>query len=322
MFTCRCLGFAVGALCLTIIGNGRALGQEVEIVARSAFNESPTVDREGNVYFSENVSERILKVSKDGTLSVFREHFRSSGLLVDPQGRLIQLGTDTTPATKEQRKPCVMRTDLATGAAEVLVESFDGKPLQAPNDVTMDGKGRIYFTDRPLVSVFRIDGPGKVVRILGAPDVQWPNGIQISPDDKTLYVVETNQAKGGARRINAYDLSADGTASHMRVLYDFRPGRSADGLSVDVQGNLYASGGLNWEASLRFRPNRSVSDETMDTKGGVYVISPQGKLLKFIPIPEDTVSNNGFGGSDMKTLYVTAGKTLFMVRNDIAGLPR
>ena len=84
-------------------------------------------------------------------------------------------------------------------------------------------------------------------------------------------------------------------------------------MSIDKQGNLYASAGLI--------SSRGTS-ETLDTKAGVYVISPGGKLLKFIPIPEDLITNNAFGGPDMKTLYITAGKTLFKVRTEIAGLPR
>ena len=161
--------------------------------------------------------------------------------------------------------------------------------------------------------MYRIDAPGKVARILAAPDIQRPNGIQISPDDRTLYIVEANGAQGGARMIRAYDLLADGTPKNMRVLYNFYPGRSADGMSIDTQGNLYAAAGLH-----RTRGTA----ETLDTKCGVYVISPQGKLLKFIPVPEDYITNTAFGGPDMKTLYVTAGKTLYKIRNDIAGLPR
>ena len=84
-------------------------------------------------------------------------------------------------------------------------------------------------------------------------------------------------------------------------------------MSIDTQGNLYASAGLN---QLRG------TSETLDTRAGIYVISPEGKLLKFIPIPEDLITNNAFGGADMKTLYVTAGKTLYRVRVEIAGLPR
>jgi gluconolactonase len=162
-------------------------------------------------------------------------------------------------------------------------------------------------------AVYRIDAPGKLTRILAAPDIQRPNGIQVSPDDRTLYLIEANQAQGGARMIRAYDLKPDGTVSGMRVHYNFYPGRSADGMSIDTAGNLYASAGMN---QLRG------SSETLDTKAGVYVISPGGKLLKFIPIPEDFITNNAFGGPDMKTLYVTAGKTLYKVRTEIAGLPR
>ncbi len=187
------------------------------------------------------------------------------------------------------------------------------KPLVGPNDVTIDGKGRLYFTDGPGVAVYRIDAPGKLTRILSAPDIQRPNGIQISPDDTKLYLVEANQVQGGARLIRSYDLQPDGTVRNMRVLYDFHAGRSADGMSIDTQGNLYASAGLH---------ARRGTAETLDTKTGVYVISPEGKLLKFIPIPEDFITNNAFGGPDMKTLYVTAGKTLYKVRTDIAGLPR
>ena len=90
-------------------------------------------------------------------------------------------------------------------------------------------------------------------------------------------------------------------------------GNVANGLLIDPEGNLYASAGLN---QLRG------TSETLDTRAGVYVISPEGKLLTFVPIPEDLITNNAFGGADMKTLYVTAGKTLYTVRMEIAGLPR
>jgi gluconolactonase len=179
--------------------------------------------------------------------------------------------------------------------------------------VTIDSKGRLYFTDLPGGAVYRLDGPRQLTRILAAPDIQRPNGIQVAPDDKTLYVIEANGAQGGARMIRAFDLRPDGTVGKMRVHYNFYPGRSADGMSIDTQGNLYASAGMG---QLRG------TSETLDTKTGIYVISPQGKLLKFTPIPEDYITNNAFGGPDMKTLYVTAGKTLYKLRTEIAGLPR
>jgi gluconolactonase len=293
-----------------------AAAQPPEIAATVAFTEGPTVDPAGNVYFTEIINQRIMKLGADGVLSTYREKSNAAnGLLLDPQGRLIACegGLFERPGVKVQGTPRVTRTDMATGKIDVLAAAYDGKPFQGPNDITIDGKGRLYFTDLAGAAVYRIDTSGTVARILTAPDVQRPNGIQVSPDDATLYLIEANQAQGGARLIRAYDLQPDGTVRNMRVHYDFSPGRSADGMSIDTQGNLYASAGMN---QLRG------SAETLDTKTGVYVISPQGKLLKFIPIPEDFITNNAFGGADMKTLYVTAGKTLYKVRTDVAGLPR
>ena len=293
-----------------------AAAQQPEVATSVAFTEGPTVDRDGNVYFTEMVSQRIMKLTGKGVLSTFREHSNgANGLLVDPQGRLVACEGAESRRTGvlETFKPQITRTDLRTGKIEVLADNYQGKPFVGPNDVTIDGKGRLYFTDLTGGAVYRIDGPGQLARILAAPDIQRPNGIQISPDDKQLYLIEANGAEGGARMIRAFDLLADGTVGNMRVHYNFYPGRSADGMSIDTQGNLYASAGMN-----RLRG----TSETLDTKTGVYVISPQGKLLKFIPIPEDFITNNAFGGSDMKTLYVTAGKTLYKLRTEIAGLPR
>jgi gluconolactonase len=293
-----------------------AHGQQVEVATIVAFTEGPTVDRDGNVYFTDIINQRILKLSAAGALSTFRENSNvANGLLIDPQGRLIACegAAFERPGVKLKGIPRVTRTDLATGQMEILADSYEGKPLVGPNDVTIDGKGRLYFTELNGAAVYRIDAPGKLTRILGAPDVRSPNGIQIAPNDSTLYLVEANQAQGGPRLIRSYDLLPDGTVRNMRVLFDFSPGRSADGMSIDTQGNLYASAGMN---QLRG------TAETLATKTGVYVISPQGKLLTFIPIPEDFITNNTFGGPDMRTLYVTAGKTLYKVRTDVPGLPR
>jgi gluconolactonase len=301
---------------LCLVAPGGAGAQEVQIAAQIAFTEGPTVDRDGNVYFTDIMSQRIMKLGKDGVVSTYREHSNAAnGLLIDPEGRLV--ACEGAPFTRSgvsvQGKPRVTRTDLKTGKVEILADNYQGKPLTGPNDVTIDGKGRLYFTDNAGAAVYRIDAPGKIARILAAPDIERPNGIQISPDDRTLYLVEANNAKGGARLIRAFDLQPDGTVGKMRVLYNFYPGRSADGMSIDTRGNLYAAAGLH---QLRG------TSETLDTKCGVHIISPDGKLLKFIPIPEDTITNTAFGGPDMKTLYVTAGKTLYQVRTDIAGLSR
>lgn len=283
---------------------------QVEIATTVAFTEGPTVDAEGNVYFSEQRGQRIFKLAPGGALATFRENSNgANGLIFDAAWRLV-----ACEASRD--KPRVTRTDLMTGQIEVLAERYEGQPLNSPNDVTIDGKGRIYFTDqgrRGNSAVYRIDPGGELTRILTAPDIQTPNGIVISPDDRTLYLVESNGAKDGARMLRAYDLQPDGRPVNMRVFYNFYPGRSADGMTIDTEGNLYAAAGLH--------RTRGTS-ETLDTKPGIHVISPKGQLLEYIPIPEDTVTNCAFGGPDMKTLYVTAGKTLFRVRTKIAGTRR
>ena len=293
-----------------------AAAQQAEIATTVAFTEGPVVDRDGNVYFTELVFQRIMKLTPQGVLTVFRENSNNAnGMLIDPQGRLVACeGAESARMGVVQKfKPQVTRTDLKTGRIEVLADNYQGKPFAGPNDVTIDSKGRLYFTDLTGGAVYRLDGPGQIARILATPDIQRPNGIQISPDDSTLYLIEANQAKDGARMIRAYDLRPDGTVANMRVHYNFYPGRSGDGMSIDSEGNLYVSAGMG---QLRG------SSETLATKTGVYVISPKGALLKFMPIAEDFITNNAFGGPDMKTLYVTAGKTLYRLRTDVAGLPR
>ena len=307
------------ALAAAMLVASPGTAQEVEIATAVTLLEGPAVDGDGNVYFTDLMTHRIMKFGADGVLSVYREQSNvANGLVIDPEGRLIAAeGAASATARRNGLAlsgiPRVTRTELKTGKLEILADSYDGQPLSGPNDVTIDGRGRVYFTDFSAGAVYRIDAPGQLQRILAAPEIQRPNGIQISPDDNTLYVIEANGAEGGARMIRAYDLLPDGTARNMRVLYDFYPGRSADGMSVDVQGNLYAAAGMHRTRSTA---------ETLDTACGVYVISPAGRLLEFIPIPEDYITNTAFGGQDMRTLYITAGKTLYKVRREIPGLPR
>ena len=230
--------------------------------------------------------------------------------------------TDQGPIVGQAARVSRLRASL-NPEIEVLADHFEGKQLHQPNDLTIDGQGRIYFTDRPganvtpeqtgVHGVYRIDPDGSIARILTEPEIERPNGIVISPDDATLYLIETAQQEGGARMIRAYDLAADGTASNMRVFHDFYPGRSGDGMTIDSEGNLYVAAGLN-----RLRG----TSETLDTVTGVHVFSPDGELLEHIPIWEDTITNVAFGGDDLRTLYITAGKTLFSVRTDVTGTRR
>ena len=243
--------FATGITLVWLASPAPAIAQTPEVATAVAFTEGPTVDRDGNVYFTEMVAQRIMKLSAAGVLTTFREHSNNAnGLLIDPQGRLIACEGAESQRTGvlQTFKPQITRTDLRTGTIEVLADNYQGKPFVGPNDVTIDGKGRLYFTDLTGGAVYRIDGPGRLARILSAPDIQRPNGIQISPDDTRLYLIEANGAEGGARMIRVYDLRPDGTVGNMRVHYNFYPGRSADGMSIDTAGNLYASAGMNFRS--------------------------------------------------------------------------
>ena len=293
---------------------------QVEVATTVAFTEGPTVDQEGNVYFTDTRSSRIMKLPVDGPVTVFRQPSnRANGLIFDDQWRLLAC----EGSSAELGKPQVTRTDLSTGKIEVIADRFEGKRLNSPNDLTIDSQGRIYFTDRPgssvapdqvpVHAVYRVDPDGTIAQIIKEPDTEKPNGIVISPDDKTLYLIEANGADGGARMIRAFDLQADGTVTNRRVHYNFYRGRSGDGMTIDSEGNLYVAAGLH---------RRRGTSETLDTKCGVHVITPEGKLKDFIPIPEDTITNCAFGGPDLKTLYVTAGKTLFKVKVDVPGTRR
>ena len=304
---------------LSLASAAPAAAQEASRAAEvPVLTEGPAVDRDGNIYFTELRAQRIYRLAPNGELAVFRERSHAAnGLVIDPQGRLIACegAADGEPAR-------VTRTDLATGAIEVLADGFGGAPFRGTNDVTLDGRGRIYFTDPAGGAVYRIDAPGQVARVLATPAIVRPNGIQISPDDRTLYIIESGAAPAGARMIRAFDLALDGSATNGRVLFDF-PGRSGDGMSVDVEGNLYVAAGLNALAPPgALEAARAWTADALMTRAGVYVISPAGRLLRVIPIGEDVITNTAFGGADMKTLYVTAGRTVFRVENDVAGLPR
>ena len=200
----RIVSMLVPIICLAAVPP--ADGQQPEVATTVAFTEGPTVDRDGNVYFTDIINQRIMKLGADGVLSTYREKSNAAnGLLIDPQGRLIACegAAFERPGVKVTGTPRVTRTDLKTGAVEVLADSYEGKPLIGPNDVTIDGQGRLYFTELNGAAVYRIDGPGKLSRILAAPDVRSPNGIQVSPDDRHLYLVEANQAQGGPRLIRS-----------------------------------------------------------------------------------------------------------------------
>ena len=123
--------------------------QELEIATSVSMLEGPTVDADGNVYFTDILMQRIMRFSSTGEFSVFRENSNAAnGLVIDPQGRLVAAeGAASSTAERSGMKtggiPRVTRTDLKTGTMEILADTYDGKPLSGPNDVTIDGRGRL-----------------------------------------------------------------------------------------------------------------------------------------------------------------------------------
>ena len=320
------MGFSIAGLSLATPAKAAGIADEYEnlqsdhylgepqvlakVVDDKIFTEGPCANRAGEVFFTNTQASKILKW--DGRqLSVFRaDDNAANGLLFDRQGRLVAC---------EGKAGRVTRTDMRTGKVEVLVDQYEGHGLGAPNDLCFDNQGRIYFTSRMpaddkgdgnVHSVYRIDANGRTTRVVGAPDIDMPNGIVTSPDDKALYLIEASPKADQNRCILAYDLGSDGNLSNARTLINFYPGRSGDGMAIDAEGNLYVAAGLH--------KTRGTS-ETLDTRPGVHVISPAGKLLAYAQTPEDTVTNCRFGGEDLKTLYVTCGSLLLAIPTKIAG---
>jgi gluconolactonase len=293
---------------------------KLQSVVYVSFLEGPAVDAAGNVLFSDIAGNRILKMDPQGTVTTFRaDSGRTNGNTFDAAGRLISCeGAEHGPNGRRR----IVRTDLATGQVEVLTDRYEGKRYHSPNDVVVDPQGRIWFTD-PLYApdrsvmeheheaVYRIDLDGTVHRVITQPAIGRPNGVAVTPDGKTLYVVDSNYIRPDAnRKIWSFDIGSDGSVSRQKEVYDFGRGRGGDGMRLDTNGNLWVAAGI-------LTPR--TKNESADVPTGVYVISPQGKLLGRIPVPEDVITNLAFGGPDKKTLYVTAGKTLFKIPTAVSG---
>jgi len=294
-------------------------GAKLKVEAgKGSAGEGPAWDPELGILTSGH--NGIHRLSPDGKSSVFREKAGTNGLLFDRDGTLICC------------EPVLRRVSRIgrDGKLAVLAESFGGKKFNQPNDLTLDSKGRIYFSDprygpkddmqqkdengKTIEGVYRIDPDGKVHRVIGR-EVERANGVLVSADEKFLFVADNNNdALGGARKLWRFDLNPDGTvnARSRKLLHDWGTGRGPDGVKQDVMGRLYVAGGLN-------KPNPPAEPAT-DVKGGIYVIDPQtGKALDFLAVPTDEVTNCAFGGPDAKTLYITGGGTLYSIRTTTAG---
>ena len=289
-----------------------------------AFVEGPAWHPTGNVYFSDIPNARIMRRDRTGEIHVFRTSSGfTNGLCFDLQGRLICC--EGGGAASNRR---VTRLEL-DGAITVLADQFDGKRINSPNDCTIDSQGRIYFTDprygsrsgleqvdaggREIEGVYRIDSAGQVSRILSH-EVDRPNGIAISPDQKFLFVADNNSdSSTDNRKLWRFDLKPDGhvDATSQKLLFDWGTDRGPDGTAIDSLGRLYVAAGFNYP---------ELPAQTADKyKAGIYVISSEGRLVQFIPVPTDMITNCAFGDDDLKTLYITAGHKLWSIRTGVAG---
>jgi gluconolactonase len=274
--------------------------------------EGPVWHPEKGLYFSGRGGTSIRTLSEE-IQAVELPGGGTNGLLIDSQMRLVAC----QPGEKR-----VIRIE-ADGSLTVLADNYRGAKFNSPNDLAVDSQGRIYFTDprygsrdgmelkdsgdRLVEGVYRIDAPGEVSRVI-THAVDRPNGILVSPGDEFLYVADNNNdTAGGARKLWRFDLAPDGSvATRTKILiFDWHDSRGPDGLEMDRAGSL-------WVAAGRNAP--SPPYETINYPAGVYVLSPGGDLLALVPIPKDETTNVAFGGDDLRTLFITAGGTLWSIR--------
>jgi gluconolactonase len=250
--------------------------------------EGPVWVRSGGyLLFSDMDTGVIHKWDPAAGASIFLEQSDSNGITVDPQGRIAF-------AARGDRQVVRLEVD---GRRTVLASRFEGKPLNRPNDLVYRSDGSLYFTDPTDESpdgsrVFRLHD-GKLQLL--PQNLLHPNGLAFSPDEKHLYLVDSRNI----RTIYRFDVHPDGAIANGRVFFDMRsasaPG-GPDGMKVDQNGNVYAPG-----------------------PGGVWIISPDGKHLGTVLIPE-RVANLAFGDSNGKTLYLTARTSVYRIRLKIPGI--
>jgi gluconolactonase len=257
------------------------VGKVTKLHTDFKFTEGPAADAKGNVYFTDIPAEKIYKVDLAGKLSVFTDKSKhANGLMFNAKGELVACEMDGQ----------LVAHNIATGKTRSIIAKHNGKRFNAPNDLVIDKAGGIYFTDpvfrapKPLpqgkLGVYYVTATGKVSRIID--NLPNPNGVILSIDEATLYVIPSGQAD-----MMAYPITAPGEIGKGTVFCSLKQPKGkkntgGDGLTIDSKGNLYITSGL-----------------------GLQVYNPEGKLLGIISLPE-TPANVTFGGADFRTLYVTA----------------
>lgn len=253
--------------------------------------------------FSDIPNNKIMRWSPDTGVSVYRAPSNySNGHTRDLQGRLISCEHGTRRVTRTEHD----------GGITVIADSFDGKPLNSPNDVVVKSDDSIWFSDphygimtnyegfkapqeNPCV-VYRVTPGGEMAVMVD--DMNCPNGLAFSPDESHLYVADTGRMfSGDPQHIRVYACASNGTLSNGRLFHDIAPG-CADGVRIDSDGNLWSS-----------------------AADGVHCIAPDGRLLGKIFVPE-LVSNLCFGGRAKHELYITATTSIYKITLARSGIQR
>jgi gluconolactonase len=271
-----------------------------------SFTEGPACDSEGNVYFTDQPNDRIMKWSTEGKLSTFMQPCgRANGLTFDAKGNLWACADEKNELWKISSSNGKRLSELAkadTNLVKVVAKTFDGKLFNGPNDVWIRPAGGIYFTDpyykRPYWKrgpkemdecVYFIpddNGAGKPVRVID--DLKQPNGIIGTPDGKTLYVADI-----GGGKTYRYAIQPDGSLKNKQLFCEM----GSDGMTIDDQGNIYVTG------------------------KGVTVFAASGKQIEHIDVPEEAwTANVCFGGKDRHTLFITASKGFYSMRMQVKGV--
>lgn len=272
-----------------------AAGTKVEFI-REGFEgtEGPIAAPDGSFLFTETRANRITKIAADNSISTFLENSNgSNGLAFNDKGELITVQVNNNQVGIVYPK----------GKEKVLVKDFDGQPFQRTNDLVLAKNGGIYFTDsgpgadvkaEPRTGVYYIDPAGKTKRVVGINEITRPNGIQLSRDEKTLYVANT-----GGEYVLSFPIKADGTLGERKNFAKIPNGlqkneqgalsSGQDGLAIDAEGRVYVT-----------------------SNTGVDVFDEQGKFLGGIPVPHKP-QNVAFAGKDKKTLYIVGRGAAYKV---------
>lgn len=268
-------------------------GAELQLISdQFKFTEGPASDREGNIYFTDQPNDDIWKWSPDGGLTLFMDSSgRSNGLYVDDEGYVLSAADLNNE---------LWRIDTKDKSHEVLLDNWNGMKYNGPNDMWLDAKGGIYFTDPLYKRVYWTDTtvdqssckvfylpPGSNQPIVQDTTLIRPNGIIGTPDQKYLYVADNT-----GKKLFKYEIGVDGSLSNKMLFAE----TGSDGMTIDNRGNVYTTG------------------------DGVDVYDSTGVKIHHIPIDRSWTANITFGGSDQDILFITAMNSVFTLKMNVKGV--